>query len=383
MRRTRRYPVPCPYRRGGFYGFGYAFAGAPTMPVSASPTIGYYYQVVKGDTVSAIAKKAYQTPGLARTYDGLMLINNNAANAHIKKAKKGWESYNVLGIQLTPDYAENDADAVHGSGKAYPLLWIPNLAGQTPQDMTSGGAKGDKGETGAAGAAGAKGAKGDPGPAGPPGPVGPPGQIGPAGPAGPAGAAGKNGAPGERGEMGPPGPTGPRGATGKTGAAGPQGPRGEQGPPGPVVTTEGKSVTGPAGPTGPRGEQGLPGARGEQGPPGETGPAGPAGPAGAQGPPGPVGPAGSGGSISPAAITSAVQASMKAHPVTGGTVDAAALETAIQKYMAANPFVTREEALAMLEKLKAMAGGMQTAGGAASMMESAWILPVLGFLARL
>lgn len=287
--------VHCPRPAApGFFGFG----DAPIMPVSASPTIGYYYQPVKGDTVSDIAEKAYEKPGLARTYDGLMLINDNPANAHIKKAAKGWKNYKTVGIQLTPDYASGDATATHGSGSAYPLLWIPDLSGRTPEQMTSGGAKGETGQTGASG---------------------PPGPVGPTGPAGP------------QGEQGPPGPEGP------TGPAGPKGERGEQGPPGPVVTAEGKSVTGPPGPQG---------ERGEQGPPGPVGPAGPAGPAGS-----------------------------------GGTVSAEALQTAIEKFMAANPFVTKEEVQEMLKKLAEMKG--QVSETTTGMMDSAWLVPVLGFLARL
>jgi hypothetical protein len=156
----------------------YLFGAAPIIPVSVSPTVGYYYQVVKGDTPWAISKKAYQDQGLATVKAGLMLMNDNPANSHIQKAKTGWESYNVKGLQFNPKYAPGDADATAGSGKAYPLVWIPPLDGRTPGQMGGGG-------TGPQGPAGQAGKVGPAGPMGPAGPVGPIGPMGPAGPVGP------------------------------------------------------------------------------------------------------------------------------------------------------------------------------------------------------
>jgi len=262
------------------------------MPVSSTPTVGYYYQTKADENPWKIAQKAYETPGLTTVKNGLMIMNRNPANDHIKKGTAGWESYKIEGLQLNAKYAEGDATAVYGSGKSFPLLWIPPLDERTPEQMSGTGKTGETGKTGQTG------------PAGPPGPIGP---IGPAGPAGPQG---------ERG---------------------PAGPRGEQGPPGPVVTTEGKSVTGP------------------QGPPGPIGPAGPVGPRGEQGPPGPAG--------------------------SGGQISADAIDSAIKKYFAANPFLTREEAEEMIEKLKKMK--TQTTSGVGTMADSAWLVPILGFLARL
>jgi hypothetical protein len=157
----------------------YLFGAAPTVPVANTPTVGYYYQTKKGDTPWSVAKKAYQDTGLTSVKSGLMLLNDNAANSHIQKAKTGWESYGIKGLQFNAKYAAGDADATKGSGKAYPLVWVPPLDGRTPGQMTGGG-------TGPQGPAGKSGTQGQPGPMGPAGPVGPIGPAGPRGPAGPA-----------------------------------------------------------------------------------------------------------------------------------------------------------------------------------------------------
>jgi hypothetical protein len=361
----------------------YGFGAAPSLPVTASPMAGYYYQVVKGDTPSAIAKKAYISTGLLSSIkSGLYLLNDNPANAHIEHDTKGWESYKIKGLQLNPKYASGDADAAKGSGTAYPLLWIPPIDGRTPGDMTGGG---EKGETGASGKQGPSGPQGPPGPMGPAGPAGktgatgkqgPPGERGPAGKDGSAAAAGKQGPPGPQGPpgtMGPAGKSGAAGAAGKQGPPGPMGPagaqgpkgeRGEQGPPGPVVTTEGKSVTGPRGAKGERGEQGPPGAMGPAGPQGKQGipgVPGAMGPAGPQGPPGPVGPAGSGGGG-------------------GGGLTEAQMREAIKQLMSENPTITRADVESMIKS----AISEIPAGGGGPLQESPWLtVPLLGFLAKL
>jgi hypothetical protein len=341
VQRAYCYPRRLPRRpmMSGVMGFG----AAPTLPVTAQPMAGYYYQVVKGDTPSAIVKKAYISTGLLSSIKtGLYLLNDNAGNAHIDKAKTGWESYNVKGLQLNPKYAPGDADAKKGSGKAYPLLWIPPIDGSTPGQM-SGGGKGDKGDTGAAGKSGAQGPPGPVGPAGPPGPVGPAGPIGQRGPIGPTGKDGKDGPPG------PVGPAGPMGPTGKTGPAGPQGKQGPQGPPGKVITAEGGTTI-----------PGPPGPRGETGPPGPVGPVGPVGPAGPPGPTGQRGPAGPSGS--------------------GGKISQEQIQDAVERVLSANPTLTRAEVEAMIAKAMATI----PSGGGGPLQETPWLtVPLLGFLAKL
>jgi hypothetical protein len=222
----------------------YLFGAAPSVPVTAKPMAGYYYQTVKTDSPWTVAKRAYQDTGLTTVKTGLMLMNDNPANSHIKKGKKNWESYGIKGLQFNPDYAAGDADAKVGSGKNYPLVWIPPLDGRTPDEMGGGG-------TGPQGPAGKSGTQGPPGPVGPVGPVGPQGQRGPVGPVGPQGPAPSKAeiaalvsdfmdenpvagrvsaeqlatavdnymkknpiAQGARGPAGPPGPVGPRGPAG-------------------------------------------------------------------------------------------------------------------------------------------------------------------------
>ena len=135
----------------------YLFGSTPAVVTSAQPRAGYYYQTKKGETPWKISKVAYQDQGLTTVKKGLFLLNDNPANSHIKKGSSGWESYNVKGLQFTPDYAASPT-AKHGSGNSYPILWVPPIDGRTPG-----------GETGPP----------PPGPAGPVGPATPPHQSDP------------------------------------------------------------------------------------------------------------------------------------------------------------------------------------------------------------
>jgi hypothetical protein len=144
------------------YMFPLGFGAAPSIAVMATPTAGFYYQVKKGDTPWKIANTAYVDSGLLTAVKtGLFLLNDNPANAHIQKGTSGWESYKVKGLQLNPKYAPGDASAAHGSGTAYPLLWVPPTDGRTPDQM--GGGSGPAGPQGNPGQKGDKGDKGDPG----------------------------------------------------------------------------------------------------------------------------------------------------------------------------------------------------------------------------
>jgi hypothetical protein len=144
------------------------FGDAPVVPVSAKPIAGYYYLPKKGESPYSIAKKAYADQGLTDVKTGLFLMNDNPANGHIKKAKSGWESYNVKGLQLNPDYDSTDAQAQHGSGTGYPLVWIPPLNGDTP-DKVAGGGTPIPGSEGKQGIPGPRGERGERGPQGIPG----------------------------------------------------------------------------------------------------------------------------------------------------------------------------------------------------------------------
>jgi hypothetical protein len=159
------YPVTGRPMRAGWGNVVPLFGDAPLVPVSTKPVAGYYFLPKKGDVPYRIAKAAYQDAGLTDVRTGLFLMNDNPANDHIKKSKSGWESYNIKGLQLNPDYDSTDAQAAHGSGTGYPLVWIPPLNGATPDQVAGGGAPlpGKEGRQGIPGPAGPKGDRGEPG----------------------------------------------------------------------------------------------------------------------------------------------------------------------------------------------------------------------------
>jgi len=260
------------------------------------PTPGYWYifgTYKEDETYWGISKRAY---GQDNVKAGLYLMNDSTWNDHVDKKTKGWEAYGVKGLQSTPDYdTSNNPRAPVLSGHEYPMIWIPPLSGEEPEDLWVEGPVTPP----------------EPiytppviGPAGPPGPKGPPGPIGPQGPAGPAGPKGDPGQAsneairnavikwmnehkdemrGDPGQKGPPGLPGP---AGKQGPIGPQGPAGKIGPAGPA------GKPGPAGPAGKIGPVGPVGPRGPEGLIGPMGPTGPMGPKGSMGPQGPAGPQG-------------------------------------------------------------------------------------------
>jgi hypothetical protein len=208
------------------------------------PTPGAWYRFgtyKEDETYYGIAKRAYGAGDIKKK---LMLLNNATWNNHINKKTKGWEAYKVKGLQSTPDYDSfNNPRAKVLTGNDYPVLWIPPITGEEPEEMGFE----------------------DPEPT--PVPVPKPGTPIP----GPPGPAGKQGIPG------PPGPQGIPGDKGIPGPPGPQGIPGPPGPQGPPGVGAGASVPGPPGP------QGIPG------------PPGPPGPSGPQGVPGPPGTSGGGG----------------------------------------------------------------------------------------
>jgi len=98
--------------------------------IAAKPTPGKFYQTKKGDSVWVIAKKAYSTPK-----PGIFWINDSEWNSHIRKGKPGWTAYKIKGLQITAHYDPSRAPSPYGSGKAYPLLWIPATAGDEPEAL--------------------------------------------------------------------------------------------------------------------------------------------------------------------------------------------------------------------------------------------------------
>jgi hypothetical protein len=205
-------------------------AAGQISPVSKPAS---WYRLKSGESYWGISKRAY---GQENVRAGLFLMNDSPWNAYIDKQKKGWTSYKRKGLQSTPDYSQTQFRAPKGSGKGYPLVWIPPMTGEEPEQVFVD-------------------VPPDPiivgppnvGPPGPRGSVGPRGMVGPPGGIGPVGPTGKGiGVPGPRGLVGPPGGIGPVGPTGK--GIGVPGPRGLVGPPGGI---------GPLGPIGPRGPAGT------------------------------------------------------------------------------------------------------------------------------
>lgn len=254
--------------------------------ISPIPTAGLFYRIKKGETYWGVSKAAYGQDGVKA---GLLRINKSTWNDHIQRGPKGWEAYKVNGLQATPNYSQTDPRAGYGSGKSYPVAWIPPIDGREPEKIFEPGI----------GPVGPQGPKGDPGPIGPTGktgPIGPRGLPGPIGPIGPPGNAsnaaivaavnkwmdenpdkimGPSGKTGPIGPAGTPGPVGPIGPIGPKGSIGPQGLPGPPGPPGNASKEAIKAavnewlsenpIKGQIGPAGPQGPQGIRGPKGDPG----------------------------------------------------------------------------------------------------------------------
>jgi hypothetical protein len=277
MGRMRQYTPGGKLPRRYFLGFGATDAEGRYLPkpseIVAYPKPGSFYKFgtyKEDETYYGIVKRAYGADNIKKN---LLMVNASTWNDHIDRKTKGWESYKVKGLQSTPDYdSTNNPRAKVLSGHEYPIVWLPPVTGEEPED--AGYSDPITVPTPIPTPT-----PGEPIP-GPPGPQGPQGIPGPPGPAGAKGAIGPQGIPG---------PPGPEGAQGIPGPPGPQGPPG---------AGAGSPVPGPPGPTGAMGPQGIPGPpgpAGAQGIPGLPGAIGPIGPEGPPGPPGPAGAAGAGG----------------------------------------------------------------------------------------
>jgi hypothetical protein len=174
--------------------------------ISTTPTPATWYRLKTKESYWGVSKRAH---GLPDVRAGLFLMNDSPWNSYIDKGKAGWTSYKRKGLQSTPDYSQTQFRAPKGSGKGYPLVWIPPLTGEEPEqiyvDVPPDPIVGPP----------------NVGPPGPRGSVGPRGMVGPPGGIGPVGPTGKGiGVPGPRGLVGPPGGIGPLGPIGPRGPAG-------------------------------------------------------------------------------------------------------------------------------------------------------------------
>jgi hypothetical protein len=262
---TPRDQLPSAY----FLGFGATDEEGRYLPTASeiSPVAkpGTFYKVgtyQPEETYYGIAKRAY---GAADIKKNLLMMNASTWNDHISRKENGWTSYGVKGLQSTPDYdSTNNPRAKVLSGNELPIVWIPPLTGEEPEDIGYVDPP-------------------TPIPIPIPTPTPKPGIPGPPGPQGIPGPPGPSGGLGPQGIPGPPGPSGglgPQGIPGPPGPSGSMGPQGIPGPPGPSGAGAGESIPGPPGPMGPAG---LPGEIGPQGIPGPMGPPGPAGVSGGGG----------------------------------------------------------------------------------------------------
>jgi hypothetical protein len=266
MHRFRQYN-PGPLPKHYFMGLGAVDNEGRYLPKPSEivpyPKPGSFYKFgthKKDETYYGIVKRAYGPDNIKKN---LLMVNASSWNDHINRKKKGWEPYKVAGLQSTPDYdSENNPRAKVLSGHDYPVVWLPPVTGEEPEEVGYQ----------------------DPVPKPTPSPGSP--VPGPPGPQGPKGVPGPPGPEGPQGIPGPPGQTGATGPKGVPGPPGPEGPQGIPGPPGPAGSGAGASIPGPPGATGQTGPMGPPGP---MGPAGVPGPPGPMGPAGVPGPPGSAG----------------------------------------------------------------------------------------------
>ena len=223
-----------------------AYPPAPAEIKTSNPTPDSWYRPRLGVRPADVAKVAYVDRKLCETIQrGLFWINASPNNAHIRRAKTGYEAYTSLlpngGIQFEPKYSATDPTAPYGSGNSYPAVYVPPAGDPVapqpvgpqpvgPQPVTPGqGPMGPAGPMGPPGPFGPAGLPGSAGPMGPAGPLGPAGPFGPAGPPGPAGKPGPQGTPGSASaaeiqkyvyeylRQNPP-PAGPRGPAGPAGS---------------------------------------------------------------------------------------------------------------------------------------------------------------------
>lgn len=343
-------------RSSRYFRRGFLLDGADPI-ITDKPVFNAYYLAPVGVTLRLwdIAKAARVAAGLDQSfnYKTIKAISLSDANKHIQYTNVGFGNYPFTGPEYVKRYSAA-LDANKGSGKRYPVIWIPDprdvqepaqqqskpplvieVAPASPGEVTVGptgerviiGLPGKDGSRGKVGADGAAGAQGLPGSAGPAGPVGP---------------AGRAGVPGEAGPAGQGGPPGPKGRQGETGAAGPAGR---------VVTTSGGKMI-----PGLPGASGLPGARGPAGLPGMMGPAGATGLPGARGTTGATGARGPVGTASPGIIAAAVNEYLLKNPP--GGIDQDKIKAIIQQIL----------------KDRGTSGGPS----------SPWLaLPIFGLLARL
>ena len=119
---------------------GFAFAGSidatsgryvpdASEILTSNPKPGSFYIPRSGIYPAKVADVAY---GAADRKRGLLAMNASTWNDHIRRAAAGWEPYKVKGLQFEAKYS-SDPRAVYGSGKLFPIVWVPLLDGREPE----------------------------------------------------------------------------------------------------------------------------------------------------------------------------------------------------------------------------------------------------------
>lgn len=121
---------------------GARYVPAENQIEKTDPKQGLFYRPKKGDTTAAISRAAY---GKDFTANGVKAISAATWNAsHIKYTTAGYEYLKISGPDLVPKYAM-DPRSTHGSGSAYPVLWIPPLSSKAePEQVFTGNGQVDQ-----------------------------------------------------------------------------------------------------------------------------------------------------------------------------------------------------------------------------------------------
>jgi len=123
-------PVPAPIPPAPAPGFISGRYTPPPPPIlELGPRPGTFYRPRKGITPSHVAQAAY---GSAGRKAGLLAMNRSTWNDHVRRARAGWETYGVAGLQFDPAYGDHPL-STFGSGHRYPVIWVPPLTGAEPE----------------------------------------------------------------------------------------------------------------------------------------------------------------------------------------------------------------------------------------------------------
>jgi len=121
-------PVPpTPPPAGGIISGRYVPSASQIL--TAAPRPGTFYRPRLGIYPIKVAEVAYGEAGRKR---GVLSMNASSWNDHVRRGAKGWEAYGVAGLQFDPKYGSHPC-STYGSGKLYPVIWVPPLTGEEPE----------------------------------------------------------------------------------------------------------------------------------------------------------------------------------------------------------------------------------------------------------